>query len=115
VTLNWKNFVAFYELVISCEEVESYAIEHYLDLTYFFESWSSYKKHRFVPLVGLEWMPPSVWKLGPREAKTKISLPMQWESLQQCTRGAPLTNCTPSHLNVPRKRHNEVSSTNCED
>jgi hypothetical protein len=60
VTLHVKNFAAFYELVIFCEEVESYAIEHYPNLTYFLESWSSYKKHRFVPLIGHEWMPPSV-------------------------------------------------------
>jgi len=64
VTLDWKDFVAFYELVFSCEEVESYVIENYLDLTYFLESWSSYMKHRFVPLIGLEWMPSSVWRLG---------------------------------------------------
>jgi hypothetical protein len=64
VTLDWKDFVAFYELIFSCEEVESYVIENYLDLTYFLESWSSYMKHRFVPLVGLEWMPSSVWRLG---------------------------------------------------
>jgi hypothetical protein len=54
VTLNWKDFVAFYELVISCEDVESYAIEQYPNLTYFLESWSSYKKHRFVALVGFK-------------------------------------------------------------
>jgi hypothetical protein len=40
-------------------------LKNYLDLTYFLESWSSYMKHRFVPLVGLEWTPPSVWRLGP--------------------------------------------------
>jgi hypothetical protein len=51
VTLDWKNFATFYELVISYEKVESYAIEHYPNLTYFLESWSSYKKHRFIPLV----------------------------------------------------------------
>ncbi len=57
-------FIAFYELVISYEEVESYAIEHYLYLTYFLESWYSYKKHRFVPLIGPRWTPLSAWKLG---------------------------------------------------
>jgi hypothetical protein len=54
VKLNYKDFVAFYELIISYEEAESYAIGHYPNLTYFLESWSSYKKHRFVPLVGHE-------------------------------------------------------------
>jgi hypothetical protein len=92
VTLDWKDFVAFNELVISCEEVESYAIEHYLDLTYFLESWSSYKKHRFVPLVGHQWMPLNAWRLGPRGV-----------GLQQNTRGAPLTYYTLAYLNVPRK------------
>jgi hypothetical protein len=65
VTLDWKKIATFYEVVISCGKVESYAIEHYPNLTYFLESWSSYMKHRFVPLVGLEWTPPSVWRLGP--------------------------------------------------
>jgi hypothetical protein len=51
VTLDWEGFVAFYELVISCEEVESYVIEHYPNLTYFLESWFLYKKHRFALLI----------------------------------------------------------------
>jgi hypothetical protein len=38
VTLDWKDFVAFYELVFVYEEVENYAIEHYPNLTYFLES-----------------------------------------------------------------------------
>ncbi len=63
MTLNWKIFVAFCELVIFCEEVESYAIEHYPNLTYFLESWFSYKKHRFVLFVGPGWTPPSAWRL----------------------------------------------------
>jgi hypothetical protein len=42
VTLDWKFFVTFHELVISCDEVESYAIEHCPNLTYFIKSWSSY-------------------------------------------------------------------------
>jgi len=46
--------------------MESYAIEHYPDLTHFLKSWSSYEKHKFVPLVGPKWMPLSVWRLGPR-------------------------------------------------
>ncbi len=64
VTLDYKDFVAFYECIICCEEVDNYAIEHYLDLTKFLESWSSYNKHKFIFLIGLEWMPPSVWRLG---------------------------------------------------
>jgi hypothetical protein len=55
----------------SCEEVEIYVIEHYPDLIYFLESWSSYKKHRFVLLVRLERTPPSVWRLGLRRARLK--------------------------------------------
>ncbi len=64
MTLDWKDFAAFYELVISCEEAKSYAIEHYQDLTYFLESWFSYRKHRFVLLVRHGQTPPSAWKLG---------------------------------------------------
>jgi hypothetical protein len=70
-TLDWKVFAAFYDLVISCEEVESYAIEHYPNLTYFLESWSSYRKHMFVPIVKPRWMPPSAWKLGPSRVGLK--------------------------------------------
>jgi hypothetical protein len=35
VTLDWKNFVEFYELHFFCEEVEIYAIENYMNLTHF--------------------------------------------------------------------------------
>ncbi len=65
MTLDYKNFATFYEIIIFCKEVESYAIEHYLDLTCFVESWSSYKKHRFVPLVRPKRTPQSVWRLQP--------------------------------------------------
>ncbi len=41
VTLDWKNFVELYELHVSCEEMETYAIENYLNLTHFLISWSS--------------------------------------------------------------------------
>jgi hypothetical protein len=57
ITLNWANFAEFYELLVSNEELETYALEHYLDLTHFLISWFSYKKHRFVPLVGPKWTP----------------------------------------------------------
>ncbi len=58
VTLNWKDFANFYELLISCEKMKTYALEDYdLDLTHFLISWSSYKKHQFVLLVGLKWTP----------------------------------------------------------
>ncbi len=64
VTLNWVNFAEFYELLISNEELKTYAIEHYLDLTHFLISWSSYKKHIFVPLLGPKWTPSNAWRLG---------------------------------------------------
>jgi hypothetical protein len=40
--------------------------------------------------------------------RAKMQLPMQHEALQQHTKGAPLTNCTPTHLNVPKKWHNKM-------
>jgi hypothetical protein len=43
-----------------------------------------------------------------------MNLPMRKKSLQQCITDAPLANGTPSHLNVPRKQCNSVSSTNYE-
>jgi hypothetical protein len=40
-------------------------------------------------------------EIGTKRSKVKMSLPMRRESLQQCTKGAPLTNyITPSHFNV---------------
>jgi len=71
VTLDWKNFATFYEVVISCEEVKSYAIGHYPNLTYFLESQSSCKKHRLVLLVRPKRMPPSAWRLGLRRVGLK--------------------------------------------
>jgi hypothetical protein len=65
VTLYWANFVEFYELFVSSEKLKTYELEHYPNLTHFLISWSSYKKHRFVPLIGLEWTPANVWRLGP--------------------------------------------------
>jgi hypothetical protein len=44
-----------------------------------------------------------------------MKLPMRHEALQQHTKGAPLTNCIPTHLNVPEKWHNKVLAANCED
>ncbi len=66
VTLVWADFAKFYELLVSSEELETYALEHYLDLTNFLIFWSSYRKHRFILLVGLERTPLNAWKLGSR-------------------------------------------------
>jgi hypothetical protein len=71
VTLDWANFVEFYELFISSEELETYALEHYADLTHFFISWSSYRKHIFIPLVGPKRTPPSAWRLGQKRIGLK--------------------------------------------
>jgi len=60
VTLYWKFFLNFYELFVPNEELEIYALKHYLNLTYFLIYWSSYIKHGFVSLVGPTWIPPSV-------------------------------------------------------
>ncbi len=35
ITLDWKDFANIYEIFISCEELESCVIKHYLDLTRF--------------------------------------------------------------------------------
>jgi hypothetical protein len=40
---------------------------------------------------------------------------MEHEAFQQHTKGAPLTNSTPTHFNVPKKWQNKVLGTNCED
>jgi hypothetical protein len=59
VTLYWADFAKFYELFVSNEELETYALEQYLDLTHFLISWSSYKKHIFELLEGSKWTPLS--------------------------------------------------------
>jgi hypothetical protein len=64
VTLYWVNFVEFYELFALSEELETYAFKHYPDLTHFLISWSSYVKHKFIPLVELERTPLNAWRLG---------------------------------------------------
>ncbi len=40
---------------------------------------------------------------------------MRHEAFQQHTKGAPLTNYTPTHLNMPKKWHNKVLGANCAD
>jgi hypothetical protein len=42
----------FYDLLVFCEEIKTYAIEHYPKLIHFLIFWFLYKKFRFVPLVG---------------------------------------------------------------
>jgi len=54
-----------------------YALNHYLDLTYFLISWSSYKNFQFVPLIGPNKTPPSVWRLDPRGIRLRWK--NQWE------------------------------------
>jgi 3,4-dihydroxy-2-butanone 4-phosphate synthase len=44
-----------------------------------------------------------------------MNMPMQQKALQQRTKGAPLIESTPTHLNVPRKRCNGLLGTNCEN
>jgi hypothetical protein len=115
VILDWVNFVEFYELLVSSEKLKTYALEHYRDLTHFLISWSSYTKHKFIPLVGLKQTPLSVWRLGPWRIGLKWA-PMhdwalQWSS--QCSRGVPLTNCITTHLNVPWRQQNGIFGTTC--
>ncbi len=77
VTLNWKNFVEWYELFFYCEEMETCALSHYPNLTHFLIYWSSYKKFIFVTLVRLDKTPPSAWRLGPRGIRLRWK--NQWE------------------------------------
>jgi hypothetical protein len=39
-------------LIISSQQLETYAFQTYLDLSYFFESQAKYKRFKFVPLIG---------------------------------------------------------------
>jgi hypothetical protein len=69
-------------------------------------------KHRFVPLVKLEQTPPNNWRLGLGGARLKRVYQCDGTP---CSKGAPLTNCIPSHFYVLTKWHNEILDTNCED
>jgi hypothetical protein len=42
ITLNWATFVEFYELVVSNEKLETYALEHYLNLGLHTKNTNSY-------------------------------------------------------------------------
>jgi len=64
VTLDWKNFIEFYKVFVSTKKLETYAIELYPDLTHLLISWSSYKKHIFVLLIGPKQTLLSPWRLG---------------------------------------------------
>jgi hypothetical protein len=52
-TLDWKDFVGWYELFAL------FAFNHYPNLTHFLISWSSYKKFWFVLLLRLDKTTPS--------------------------------------------------------
>jgi hypothetical protein len=71
ITLDWANFTKFYEFFISNEELETYALENYVDPTHFLISWYLYQKHIFVLLVGPKQTPPIAWRLGPRRIGLK--------------------------------------------
>ncbi len=43
--------------------MESCALEHYVDLTHL-QSWDSYKRFKYILLVGPNGPPPTCWRLG---------------------------------------------------
>jgi hypothetical protein len=49
--LDWDDFEQFYALITSSQQLETYAFQTCLDLSYFFESWAKYKRFKFVPLI----------------------------------------------------------------
>ncbi len=48
------------------QQLETYAFQTYLDLSYFFESWAKYKRFKCVPLIGPNNTPPTCWRLWPK-------------------------------------------------
>jgi len=94
VTLDWKDFVEWYECFFSYEEVEMYALNHYPNLIHFLIFWSSYKKFQFVPLIRLDETPPSAWRLGPR------GIGLRWENQWQ---KRPCNVCEADHLQIVHK------------
>jgi hypothetical protein len=51
---------------------------------------------------------PMCVEIGPKRSKVEMNIHMSKEAMQPCTKGAPLVDCFPTHLNVPRKQHNRV-------
>jgi len=107
--LDWKDFVEFYEIFVSYEKGESYAIKHYPYLTHFLIFWSSLRKHQFVLLVGPKQTPSNAWRLGPcikTKSRAKVIIPYQenvFKHVPLCIKVRPLANFFAIHLNVPKK------------
>jgi len=69
--LEWDDFKDFYALTTSTLELQAYAFETYLDLAHFLASWASYRKFKFVPLVGPNHTPSSCWRLSPSKSTSQ--------------------------------------------
>jgi hypothetical protein len=67
--LVWDDFIDFYAIISSSEALESYSFLKYLILAYFLKYWDNYRRLDFTPCVNLDWMPPSCWRLGPRNKR----------------------------------------------
>jgi hypothetical protein len=69
--LDWKNFIEFYKQLVSIKKLETHP-----NLTSLLISWSSYKKHIFVPLIGPKQTLLSPWRLGLGIIGLEMNVPM---------------------------------------
>jgi len=65
VMFMWKDFEDFYKVIASTGFLWEHALANFLALTQFSFSWVEFKKSRNVPLLRLNFEPPTPWKLGP--------------------------------------------------
>ncbi len=67
--LDWTDFVSIFDLINTSVFTYEHASNKFINLTHFLFSWYEHKKDKGIPLVGLEHMPSSFWRLGPRKPK----------------------------------------------
>jgi hypothetical protein len=71
----WKDFEDFYKFIAFTGFLWEHALANFLALTQFLFFWVEFKKSRGVPLLGLNFEPPTPWKLGPQgENDTNFAL-----------------------------------------
>ncbi len=60
VNLECGDFEKLYATVFFNPSLESHALEQYVDLTHFLQSSNSYKRFKYIPLIGLDQTPQLV-------------------------------------------------------
>jgi len=67
--LDWINFVNIFDLINTNVLTHKYGLHKYPELTHFLFSWFEHRKDKGIPQAGLDCIPPSFWRLGPRKSR----------------------------------------------